>query len=143
MAATGNEVARLEQLKGIFPQVVSYISGSSASITLGNGKVVTFSGTSGRGSVYLLVKVMYNCFELIQAISNINGNTTVSVDCDDGMNTFKNKFVRQGVGQESHISYVAENGTIYAAPIDGNAKTFNFGVIDGNSTFIGALIYVD
>lgn len=143
MAATGNEVARLEQLKGIFPQVVSYVSGSSASITLGNGKVVTFSGTSGRGTVYLLVKVMYNCFELVQAVSNISGNTTVSVDCDDGMNTFKDKFVNQGVSQESRIAYIAESGTIYEAPISDNATTFNFGIISGSSTFIGALIYVD
>lgn len=140
MAATGNEVVRLEQLKGLYPQVASYISGSSASITLGNGKVVRFSGTSGRGSVYLLVKVMYNCFEIVKAASDISGNTTVSVDCQDGMNTFESKFANL---RESFITYIAANGTVYAAPIDDNATTFNIGVIDGSSTFIGAVIYVE
>lgn len=140
MAATGNEVVRLEQLKGLYPQVASYISGDSASITLGNGKVVTFSGTSGRGSVYLLVKVMYNCFEIIKASSDISGNTSVQVKCQDGMNTFESKFANQ---QSSYITYLAANGTVYAAPIEDNATTFTIGVIEGSSTFIGATIYVE
>ena len=140
MAATGNEVARLEQLKGLYPRIVSFRSGKSATITLGNGKVVAFSASGASNNrIYLLGRVMYSCFVIVQAVSDISSNATVKVICNDAMNTFKSKYVMG----ESSISYIAENGTIYAAPITYNTTTFNIGVINGSSTFIGALIYVD
>lgn len=124
---------------GDYPQVVSCEGGGSASITLGNGKVVTFT-TSGTSNirVYLLVKVMYSCFEIVQAVCN-SGNPRVSVECHDFMNTFRGKFMQQ----PSQVFFVTTTGSIERVTISVNATTFGFGIVNGSTTFIGALIYVD
>ena len=139
MAATGKEAVCLEQLKGVYPQVVSCSGGGSAAITLGNGKVVTFtpSGTSNI-RVYLLVRAMYSCFEIVQAVCN-SGNPTVRVDCHDFMNTFRGKFMNQ----PSQVFFVTTTGSIGRETISVNATTFDFSIVNGSTTFIGALIYVD
>lgn len=137
MAATGNEVARLEQLKGLYPQVVSFTSSSPATITLGNGKVVKFE--SGTGSVHLLVKIMHNCFELVQAVSIDSSNVTITVTCQDGMNTFMSKFTNG----TSNIIYTTKGDRFYLSSVNDNATVFSCATINYSAIFIGALIYVD
>lgn len=146
MAATGNEAARLEQLKGLYPQVVSFTIGRSASITLGNGKVVTFSGidggsgAGGNNGVHMLVKVMHNCFEILQLVSEPGSNMLVIVTCQDGMNTFATKFTSL---EEGYITFKSSTNNLQTTQVPANATDFNIITTGESIVFIEALIYVE
>lgn len=141
MAATGNEVVRLEQLKRLQPQIVSFRNGTTASITLGNGEVVTFSSTNSYNT-YLLVRAMYNSFELLQASSD-GYAIDIAITTAVPMNTLKTK-----MGTE------AKAGTIYGVTnsnINGALRGFsvepgimlNIGMTTDLVAFVGAVIYVE
>lgn len=140
MAATGNEVVRLEQLKRLQPQIVSINYNKTASITLGNGEVVTFS-TTGYYYIDLLVRAMYNSFELLQVSSSATV-IDLKITTEVPMKTFKAK-----TGKPN------KNDKVYgvSGTINGTLKSFNFN--SGNEVdfvepiglivFIGAVIYVE
>lgn len=137
MAATGNEVARLEQLKGIFPQVVSFVGGKGAGITLGNGRKVTFScAGGGDASVHLLVRVMYNSFELLQGVTN-GVNELIKVQSSMPMKTFRTKTL----GGDTGKVYIIANDNLDALSINTDVS-FNFRISNNFVAFVGALIYV-
>lgn len=137
MAATGNEAARLEQLKGVFPQAVSFVGSRGVSVTLGNGKIIEFSASSGGNSrVHLLVRVMYNSFELLQAA--VNGPAlTISVSSNGSMETFGMK----KLGEKEGKIYAITNVSL--TPVSVNRSKTLFTASDDPVVFIGALIYVD
>lgn len=143
MAATGNEVARLEQLKGIYPQVVS-IGRGSTDITLGNGRTVSFSCANGGGyNTHLLVRVMYNSFELLQAVAD-SINLLIRVVSDSSMKPFETKMLSgQGVGTggEGKI-YIIANNSLDALDIS-TENSFNFRISGNSIAFVAATIYVD
>lgn len=140
MAATGNEVVRLEQLKRLQPQIVSLTNGASASITLGNGEVVTFSSTNGY-NIHLLVWAMYNSFELLQATTD-GYSIDIKVTTEVPMKTLKAK---TGTPSENDMVYGVTNGN--------NGALKGFAVYSENEldlraaayliVFIGAVIYVE
>ena len=137
MAASGNEVARLGQLKGLYPQVVRFTGNSRGTIMLRNGKSVTFScPTGGNKHIYLLVKVMYNSFELLQAVTD-DFNVSISVSSHYSMMTFGAKM--QG-GEEGKI-YMTSNESLKALDIY-TGNEFNFTISNNLTVFVGALIYV-
>lgn len=137
MAATGNEVARLEQLKGIFPQVVSLVDGRGAGITLGNGRKVTFSNVGGGyDSVHLLVRVMYNSFELLQGVTN-GVNVLIKVQSPVPMKTFRTKTL----GGDTGKVYIIASDNLDALSIN-TGVSFNFIISNNFVAFVGALIYV-
>lgn len=135
MAATGNEVARLKQLKGVFPQVVSLEGGKSERITLGNGRTVSFSG--GDKSAHLLVRVMYNSFELLQGVTN-DSVVLIRVQSPVPMKTFSAKTLGGNAGNV----YIIENNNLDTLTIN-TGVSFNFRISQNFVVFIGALIYVD
>lgn len=138
MAATGNEVARLEQLKGIYPQVVSFVGSRGASITLGNGRVVTFSCVNGGTNNFRLrVRVMYNSFEILQAVSD-GSNRLIEVGSNVPMKTFNAKMLGENTGQACVIS-----GQSVSALNILTGDSFRFTITGYASVFIGALIYVE
>lgn len=137
MAATGNEVARLEQLKGVFPQVVSLVGGRDASITLGNGRTVSFSSVGGGGAnVHLLVRVMYNSFELLQGVTD-GINVLIRVQSSVPMKTFRTKTL----GGDTGKVYIIASDNLNALNIN-TGVSFNFRISDDFVAFVGALIYV-
>lgn len=141
MAATGNEVARLEQLKGVFPQVVSFVGARGATITLGNGRNVTFSCVNGGSNrFYLLVRVMYNSFELLQGVTD-GVNRLVSVKTNGSMKTLGTKMLG-GLGSEAGNIYCVSNESVNALNVSSN-DGIRFNISDGLIVFIGATIYVD
>lgn len=138
MSATGNEVARLEQLKGVFPQAVSLVSGRDASITLGNGREVTFSHADGVDvNVHLLVRAMYNSFELLQGVTD-GTNVLIQVQSPAPMKTFRTKTLGRVTGKV----YIIANDNLDALSID-TGFSFNFTISNNFVAFVGALIYVD
>ena len=137
MAATGNEAVRLEQLKGIFPQVVSLIGGKGASITLGNGRSVSFSCVGGGDdNVHLLVRAMYNSFELLQGVTN-GINVLIKVQSPVPMKTFRTKML----GGDTGKVYIISNDNLDALSIN-TGVSFNFRMSNNFVAFVGALIYV-
>ena len=141
MAATGNEVVRLEQLKRLQPQIVSFTSGTTASVTLGNGEVVTFS-TTNSDNTHLLVRAMYNSFELLQATTD-GYSIDIKVTTEVPMKTLKAK---TGTPGDDDKVYGVTNSNI-------NGALRGFNVYSGNElnfvatadliAFIGAVIYVE
>lgn len=137
MAATGNEVARLEQLKGIFPQVVSFVGARGADITLGNGRKVTFScAGGGDDNVHLLVRAMYNSFELLQGVTRSDG-VIIEVQSPVPMKTFTSKTI----GGDAGKVYIIANDSLEALSIK-TGTSFNFRISTDFVAFVGALIYV-
>lgn len=143
MAATGNEVARLEQLKGIYPQVVSFVGARGASITLGNGSVVTFScANGGSNNFHMLVRVMYNSFELLQGVTD-GVNRLVKVTSNGSMKTLGTKMLGGGgVGSNAGSIYCVSNESVNALNVSPSAG-IQFNISNGLIVFIGAIIYVD
>lgn len=141
MAATGNEAVRLEQLKRLQPQIVSFTNGTSAFITLGNGEVVTFSTTNSY-NIHLLVRAMYNSFELLQATAD-GYNIDIKVTTEVPMKSLKAK---TGTPEENDWVYGVTSGKI-------SGELRGFDVPSGNKlnfvanadliAFIGAVIYVE
>lgn len=141
MAATGKEVVRLEQLRWLQPQIVSFTNGSTAAIMLGNGKVVTFSSTDSYNT-HLLVRAMYNCFELLQASSEGN-SIDITVTTEVPMKTFKTK---TGTQEEDDRIYGVTNGNVNGS-LRGfyvySDNTLNITTTDDLVVFFKAVIYVD
>lgn len=141
MAATGNEVVRLEQLKRLQPQIVSFTNGTPASITLGNGEVVTFS-TTNSDNTHLLVRAMYNSFELLQATTD-DYSIDIKVTTEVPMKTLKAK---TGTPGENDMVYSVTNSNINGALKGFNVYSgneLNFGATADLIAFIGAVIYVE
>lgn len=138
MAATGNEAVRLAQLKGVYPQIVSLNRNASTPITLGNGKTITFSCKNGGNTknIHLLVKAMYNSFELLQAVSD-GANRSIEIVSDAPMKTFEMKM--QGGGGK--IYYISNNRLNAFDVSAGNS--FGFIISENAFAFVGATIYVE
>lgn len=138
MAATGNEVVRLEQLKRLQPQIVSFVGGRGAGITLGNGRKVTFSCVGGgNDSVHLLVRAMYNSFELLQGVTN-GVNVLIKVQSPVPMKTFRSKTLGGNTGKV----YDIVNDNLNTLNINSDVS-FNFRIANNFVVFIGAVIYVE
>lgn len=140
MAATGNEVVRLEQLKRLQPQIVSVTSRAPASITLGNGEVVTFS-TSDRYDIHLLVRAMYNSFELLQA-SGDGSSMAITVEAEISMKTLAMKMQGDVRGKIYGVTNNQENGMLQSFDVR-SSSTLSITLSVSLITFIGAVIYVE
>lgn len=141
MAATGNEAVRLEQLKRLQPQIVSFTNDTSASITLGNGEVVTFSSTNSY-NIHLLVRAMYNSFELLQATTD-GLSIDIKVTTEVPMKSLKAK---TGTPGEDDMVYGVTSSNINGELRGFNVYTGNelyLEVTDNLIAFIGAVIYVE
>lgn len=133
----GNEAVRLEQLKGVYPQVVFFAGNRDATITLGNGETVTFSCVNGgTENIYLLVRAMYNSFELLQAVTD-GADLFVEVTSSVSMNTFSTKMKGEATGQ----IYTLVNGTLDTLDVN-VGESFSFSLSYNGVAFVGALIYV-
>ena len=142
MAATGNEAVRLEQLKRLQPQIVSFTNSTSASITLGNGEVVTFSSTNS-DNIHLLVRAMYNSFELLQATAD-GYKIDIKVTTEVPMKSLKAKTGTPGENDRVYgVTNSAVNGTLKGFDVYSGGNELEFGATTDLIAFIGAVIYVE
>lgn len=141
MAATGNEVARLEQLKGVFSQVITLVNSPYVRVTLGNGRQVSFgsSPSSTVAETRILARVMYNSIEIMQAVTDYSGNVIVEVTCDTPMNLLVSKLT----GNSGTIRTMGRSGNVDYVQVNAATKRFTFTIEDNQLYLIGATIYVD
>lgn len=141
MAATGNEVARLEQLKGLYPQVITLRNGTYMRVTLGNGRQISFRNSYPGTSLEtrILARVMYNSIELLQAASDYGSNVTVEISCDHPMNLFTSKLT----GNNARIYILNFDKSITMATVNAATNVFKFDIDGNQAIFLGTTIYVD
>ena len=141
MAATGNEVARLEQLKGVFPQVITLQNSVATKVALGNGRQVSLrrASPSTSGVTSILARVMYNSVELLQVASDIISAVSIQVSCDYRMNLFYSKVS----GRDSRLYILNYDKSINMVTVKAETYNFQFEIDERTATLLGATIYVD